>query len=260
MFFVLSKLLDFVLEPALWLVLLPVAALVTRSARWRYRLLVAATVLGVVFTNPALSNELLRWWELPPVRLSQLAPQPYDAAVLLTGVTEPRNGPADRVYLGRGADRFTNALWLYRAGRAKRIIISGGSGSLRPKPGTRTEAQDLAVLLRLAGVPSQHIWLETQSRNTRENARNTRALLQQRLPQGQPRLLLVTSAFHQRRALGCFSKAGLQVTAFPAGYLTAQREATPAYWLLPSSEALQQWSVLLHEVAGYVVYRLLGYA
>ncbi|WP_162910585.1 YdcF family protein [Hymenobacter oligotrophus] len=260
MFFVLSKLLDFVLEPALWLVLLPVAALVARSAKWRYRLLLATVALGVVFTNPGLSNELLRLWEMPPVRLAQLAPQPYDAAVLLTGITAPRRGPADRVYLDRGADRFTNALWLYRAGRARRIIISGGSGSLQPKPGVRTEAQDLAVLLRLSGVPTQHIWLETQSRNTRENAQNTKALLRQRLPNTTPRLLLVTSAFHQRRAVGGFNKAGLQVTPFPAGYLTVQRQATPAYWLLPSAEALQQWSVLLHEVTGYVVYRLLGYA
>jgi uncharacterized SAM-binding protein YcdF (DUF218 family) len=259
MFFLLSKLLDFVLEPALWLVLLPLGALLARNPHWRRRWLGSAFAAAVVFTNPGLSNELLRRWELPPVRLAALDAQPADAAVLLTGITDPRRGPTDRVYLDRGADRFTHALWLYRAGRVRRIIISGGSGAVLGRPGARTEAQDLSVLLRLAGVPTSAIWLEQRSRNTRENARYTQELLAQR-GVAQPRLVLVTSAFHQRRAIGCFRKAGLEVQPFPAGYLTVQRQSTPAYWLLPSTGALEQWSVLLHEVTGYVVYKLLGYA
>ncbi|GAB2968590.1 hypothetical protein GCM10027048_44350 [Hymenobacter coalescens] len=255
MFFLLSKLLNFLLLPALWLLALLAAALFTRRPRRRRALLLAALLLLVVGTNNALVNEALLAWELPPVRLRALGH--HDVGVLLTGIGDGRKSPHDRVYLGRGADRLTNALWLYRAGRIRRILISGGSGALNG-PTARTEARELYILLRLAGVPAAHMLLEERSRNTRENALYTKEMLA-----GHPELrsvVLVTSAFHQRRALGCFRRVGLQPVAFPAGFVTTDRSTSPHYWLVPDADALTRWSLLLHEISGYVVYRVLGYA
>ncbi len=254
MFFVLSKLLQYAVSPAVWLVGLLLAALLARPAAARRRWLLAATALALLATNGGLANEALRAWELPPVRLRQLPP--HDAAVLLTGITVPDKSPHDRVYLDDGADRLTNALWLYRAGKVHRIIVSGGSGSMLAV--AHTEADDLATLLRLAGVPARDILLEERSRNTRENARYTRQLLAAH-PEIKS-LVLVTSAFHQRRALGCFRRVGLAPTPFPAGYLSTDRRLTPQSWLIPDPEALVLWSRLLHELTGYLVYRLAGYA
>ncbi|WP_375418497.1 YdcF family protein [uncultured Hymenobacter sp.] len=254
MFFLLSKLLQYGLSPAVWLVGLLLAALLARTPGGRRRWLRAGALLTLIGTNGALANEALRVWELPPVPIAQVVP--HDAAVLLTGITVPNRSPHDRVYLGSGADRLTHALWLYRAGKVRRIIVAGGSGSVLGA--TQTEARDLATLLRLAGVPASAILLEERSRNTRENALFTRQLLA-----AHPTihsLVLVTSAFHQRRALGCFRRAGLAVTPFPAGYYTTDRSPTPDYWLVPSADALAQWSRLLHEVAGYLTYRTVGYA
>ncbi|SHK51794.1 YdcF family protein [Hymenobacter psychrotolerans] len=254
MFFLLSKLLDFLLLPVLWLMVLLLAAWLTRRPARRRAWLLAALALLVVSTNTALVNEALLAWELPPVRLREL-PARADAAVLLTGITSVSKSPHDRVYLHEGADRLTNALWLWRAGRVRHILVSGGSGAMLQK--AHTEAADLITLLHLAGVPDSVIIKEDQSRNTRENA-----LFTQRIVQARPELdtlILVTSAFHQRRALGCFTKAGLQPHPFPAGFLTSDRAATPDYWLVPSAEALSRWSLLLHEMSGYVVYKVLGY-
>ena len=251
MFFLLSKLLYYLLLPAVWLVVLLIAAVLLR--RWQRPLLLAATALALLATNTALVNEALLAWELPPVRLAQVSP--HDAGVLLTGITEVRKSPHDRVYVAQGADRLLHTLWLYRAGRIRRIIISGGSGAVRKV--VRSEAQELQLLLRLAGVPAQDILLETRSRNTRENALYTRQLLQQH--PDLKSLVLITSAFHQRRALGCFQKVGLQPTPFPAGYYSQDRTITPDYVLVPDAHALELWSVLAREISGYVVYKLLGY-
>ncbi|WP_138074991.1 YdcF family protein [Hymenobacter jeollabukensis] len=256
MFFLLSKLLDFLLLPALWLLGLLLAALLTRRPARRRALLLTALLLLVIGTNNALVNEALLAWELPPLTLRQLG-GPYDAGVLLTGIGDGRKSPHDRVYLGRGADRLTNALWLYRAGRIRRIIISGGSGLLKGARG-HTEAHELYVLLRLAGVPARDILLEERSRNTRENALYTKELLA-RHPDIKS-LVLITSAFHQRRALGCFHRVGLRPAPFPAGFVTTDRRLSPDYWLVPDADALARWSLLLHEISGYVVYRVLGYA
>ena len=250
MFFLLSKVLDFVLLPTVWLLALLVGALLARQPR---RWLVAALVVFVITTSPLLVNELLLAWERPPVALAAL-PRRADAAVLLTGITQVHKSPHDRVYLGMGADRFTNALWLYRAGRVRRIIVSGGSGAVQTA--AHTEADDLTTLLRLAGVPNAAIIREEKSRNTRENALFTKQLL---TPE-QDTLILVTSAFHQRRALGCFAKVGLHPIGFPAGYRSADRSLTPDDWLVPSPEALTNFSLLTHEVVGWLLYKVMGYA
>jgi len=254
LFFLLSKLLDFVLLPTPWLVGLLLAAWLARpGGRVRRFFLGAAVLLAVLGTNNALLNEALLAWEAPPVTLAALPPA--DAAVLLTGIAKNDKLPRDRVYLGRGADRFTNVLWLYRAGRVRRIIISGGSSGVLG--GADTEASGLRTLLRLAGVPDSAILLEGRSRNTRENALFTKALLRQH--PNVKSLVLVTSAYHERRALGCFARVGLHPQPFPADFRSTNRSWTPNYWLLPDPDALTLWSLLLHEIAGYVVYKVAGY-
>ncbi|TPG63599.1 YdcF family protein [Hymenobacter nivis] len=254
MFFLLSKILDAALLPTVWLVALLLGALVARQPRRQRQWLRAAAVLALVGTNRALSNEALRAWERPAVPLAALPPR-ADAAVLLGGITDANRQPADRVYLHAGADRFTNALWLYRAGRVRRIIVSGGSGMVGSQ--AVSEARQIATLLRLAAVPAADIWLEGRSRNTHENAEFTKQLLA-RHP-GADTLVLVTAAFHMRRAAGCFAQAGVPVLAFPAGFRTIPRSFTPDYWLLPAPAALEQWSLLLHEMAGWAVYKVRGW-
>jgi uncharacterized SAM-binding protein YcdF (DUF218 family) len=253
-FFLLSKLLDFVLLPVLWLLLLLAAALLARHPVRRRNLVRLTLLLFLLGTNNALINEALLAWELPPVRLAAL-PRRADVAVLLTGITSVNKSPHDRVYLHEGADRLTNALWLWRAGRVRHILVSGGSGAVLKK--AHTEAADLITLLHLAGVPDSVIIREDRSRNTRENAIFTKQIVT-----AHPELdtlVLVTSAFHQRRALGCFAKVGLHPLPFPAGFRTTDRAFTPDYWLTPDSDALGRWSLLLHEIAGYLTYKALGY-
>jgi uncharacterized SAM-binding protein YcdF (DUF218 family) len=254
LFFILSKTLDFVLLPAMWLVALLLGALVaTPGSHAQRRWLQAAGLLVLLGTNNALINEAMLAWEKPPVPLRAVAPA--DAVVVLTGVTAIRKSPHDRVYLGHGADRVTYALWLYRAGRARRIIISGGSGAILSV--ANTEAKELATVLRLAAVPKQDILLEERSRNTRENAKFTKQLLAKH-PDIKS-LILVTSGFHERRALGCFAKVGLHPQPFPADFYSTDRNWTPDYWLVPDIGALSRWSRLLHEMAGYIVYKVAGY-
>jgi uncharacterized SAM-binding protein YcdF (DUF218 family) len=248
-FFLLSKLLLYAVVPGL----LALLVYLLRRPRWRRWLLPALLLLAFVATSPALSNEALLAWELPPQPLGAL-PR-HDAAVLLTGITRVHKAPHDRVYLGEGADRLTNALWLYRAGRVRSIIISGGSGAVGAV--AHTEARDLYTLLRLSGVPRAALLLEERSRNTHENALFTKALLA-RHPAIKS-LVLVTSAFHQRRALGCFRRAGLAVTPWPADFRSTDRQLDPDAWLLPSLEAASHWALLLHELTGYAIYRVLGY-
>ncbi|HEX8349786.1 MAG TPA: YdcF family protein, partial [Hymenobacter sp.] len=173
MFFLLSKFLYYVVMPATWLVGLLMAALLTRNPVRRKRFVIAALLVTIVSTNGPLANLALLAWELPPVPLRNIAP--HDAGILLTGLANTHKSPHDRVYISSAADRITHTLWLYRAHRIRRIIVSGGSGDLTQR--VHTEAEEVNTLLRLAGVPQADILLEDRSRNTRENALFTKELL-----------------------------------------------------------------------------------
>jgi uncharacterized SAM-binding protein YcdF (DUF218 family) len=62
------------------------------------------------------------------------------------------------------------------------------------------------------GVDPKHIWLETESKTTYENALLSERFLKAR---GLNRILLVTQHWHMRRAVYSFSKTGLEVTPAP---------------------------------------------
>ncbi len=60
-------------------------------------------------------------------------------------------------------------------------------------------------------------WLEGESLDTEDNARNTAAILQ---GQGIRRIVLVTHAAHMRRAAGEFAAEGVEVIPAPTGFLS----------------------------------------
>jgi len=253
MFFILSKVLYYAVAPLTWILILLFIAIFSKKERLKKRALTATAALLLFFTNPFLANEALLLWEHPPVSMGNL--KQYDAAIILTGFTNQSKSPHDRIYAGKGADRVLLPLRLYKDGYIKNVVISGGSGSLLKK--YSTEAEEVKKILLQAGIPENHILYEDKSRNTHENARYTKALLQQH-PSLQ-RLLLVTSAFHIKRAHGCFEKQGIQTDVFSTDFYTHDRSFTPDQLIIPQEVCLYNWQVLLHEITGYVVYKLMGY-
>jgi uncharacterized SAM-binding protein YcdF (DUF218 family) len=253
MFFILSKTLDLFLAPLLWIVLLLLLSLLLRSERIRRRCLVAGIGLLLLLSNPFLANLAWRAWEVDAVPVANVGH--YDAAIILTGVTNTKENIPDRIHTSKGADRFLHPLMLYREGKIKKFLVTGGTSKLLKK--TRPEAEQIKILLMQAGVPAQDILTETRSQNTYQNARNTAILLKQH-PDMQ-RLLLVTSAFHMRRAAACFSKAGVYATPFSTDFYSNQVSFTPDDLLIPSAAAFSYWHLLIHEIAGFVIYKVVGY-
>jgi uncharacterized SAM-binding protein YcdF (DUF218 family) len=252
MFFLLSKILFYLIMPITWILALLVFSLVTKH-RQRSRLSLALALgIVLVFSNSFLMNEAWLLWEKEPVPVKELGV--YDAGIILTGFTSLEKSPHDRVYTNKGADRFLHAVMLYKTGHVRKLIVAGGLGALRKTH--FSEAQEVRTLLLLAGVPDTDILLEDKSQNTYENARYTRQLL--RHHPDLKSFVLVTSAFHMRRASACFAKAGIPHVLFPADFYSSDRLFRFEH-LFPSEEALSQWSRLVREAAGYVVYKVLRY-
>lgn len=211
-------------------------------------------IILLIFTNPFLASEAFRAWEGEPVPMSSIGN--YETAIVLSGVASTREDAPDRVFFVEGADRVIHTVQLYKAGKIKRILISGGSGALVGKK--VPEASLLKKVFLFSGVPDSVIFIEDQSRNTVESARFSRKVVDS-LHLGN-RFLLVTSAFHMPRSLGCFQKAGVSVAGYPTDFYTGDRSYDFADLIIPAESALSSWSTLIHEICGYWVYRILGYS
>ncbi len=111
--------------------------------------------------------------------------------------------PRVDIELTDSTDRVYQAAKLYRAGKAKTVIVAAGNQPWNE--GRVPEAQLIRDLLVEWGVSRPSIVLDTASKNTHENAINAAVALREN---GCQSSLLVTSAWHMPRAIAAFKKLG----------------------------------------------------
>lgn len=255
MFFLFSKLLSFLIQPLFIVVVLLAVGLVIRKPKLKKILLIAGFGSLLFFSNEFIANEVITWWELPAQPYNSM--RKYKAAVLLTGVAQHKNtGPTDRVYLYLGADRVNHTVELYKRGIVEQIIISGGISD--PDYEGIPEAIKLRELMKVMSVPDSVIWTDPYSNNTYENAVNTKVLMDSLQLQPQ-NCLLVTSAFHMRRALACFEKQTISMDYFTCDFRSHPRTFKFETLFIPKLEAIVIWQKLLKEWVGMFAYKIAGY-
>ena len=255
MFFYFSQFLSFLAMPlTLVLLLLVIAIIFTPKSRGRKILGIGILIL-VFFSNPFLSNLALIAWE-PPYKSFEEIPN-REFGIVLTGVTNLNKTATDRTFFSKGADRITQALQLYRMGKIKKILITGGQGLNPTNP--YSEAELLKRFLIMTGMPDTDILIEEKSVNTRENALFTKEFLKKNGIAIDQEFVLITSAFHMHRSKKCFDKVGLKTIPFPVDYYSHDLKYDLPELLYPRPEALVNWQVLIKEWIGLVVYRLVGY-
>jgi len=253
MFFILSKTFGYLARPLVVIVLLFLSSLVIRSKVWKRRLFFTALASLLFCSNEFISNEVMRLWELPPTPFSEIR-KTYEVGILLTGVTKSNFSPNDRVYFQRSSDRVTHTLQLYTLGHIKKILISGGSGTILER---NKEADDLSLVLQMMGVPKEDLLIENQSDNTYQSAVAVKKMIENMYSPTE--CLLITSGYHMRRSRACFKKAGYDVDTFTVDFLSSTRSFTPDALLIPKIESLFVWQALTKEWAGMLAYKMAGY-
>ena len=173
-----------------------------------------------------------------------------DAIVLLGGAVRGDTHFSSTGDLNQQVDRLTHALALYKAGKAPRILLSGGS-----HPGNRSEAEIMREHLEMMGIPRKALFMERESRDTHDNAVYSAILLKGK---GMKRILLVTSGFHMRRAVPLFERQGLEVIPAPTDFQRLVGGSSLPRWL-PSADNLVRSTYGLREYVGYIVYQYRGW-
>ena len=245
MYFVLSKVLLFLLVPFNWVLALLVIAIFKRSHISRRRYLIAALIMVYIFSIPLLFKGFTRIWDIKtdPLKTDGIK---YSAVIVLGGFAG--EGNVDGGQFNRASDRFITGLMLLKTGKARQILITGGNGSLAPD--AFREGPWVGTQLKKLGIADSLILIEGNSRNTLENAEfSKKMLLANKL---QPPYLLVTSAFHMRRAAMIFNKKGMRVIPQSSNYLTDNNHFN-VIDIIPAADTLSSWELYLKEMVGYVI-------
>lgn len=257
MYIYLSKLLPLMILPigvVIELTLVALLFLLFGKRKASAAFLVVALVVLWVSSMPIVADSLYGKLEqdFPPVALADIPVR--ECIVLLGGVVEPALSPRVDVEMMEAVDRVYKAAQLYRAGKGEVLIVTGGN--LPWSPFEQPEAESIKTLLLQWGVPVSAIVLEGASRNTRENAVNSAALLEKR---GCGRPLLVTSAAHMVRSVAAFEKLGIDVFAVSVDVRVIRKTAVTVLDFLPDADALLMTTDAVREWLGRRVYEWRGW-
>ncbi|MFZ1815046.1 MAG: YdcF family protein [Rhizobiaceae bacterium] len=253
MFFILSKLFWVIARPLNLLFFLSLAGMVAwRTGLHRLaRTVLSATIIVFAVTGFTQLPDLLIWRLEDHVIYPALPTSPYGIIILGGGLDASKQMQVEGYHLGEAADRLVLGLELKRRYPDARLIYSGGLATIAADGLPETRAA-LDMTRALYG-DDRGMEFEGTSRNTWQNAVFTGDLV------GEDRSrewLLVTSAFHMPRALGCFRKNGFTVLPVPTDY-RADELVFP--WLTGDvAGQFIKMSLFSKEIIGLVAYRFTG--
>lgn len=226
------------------LVILLVTGLILLPRRLGRVLVAFAAFALYILSMPWTGGVLLRSLEIaPPLEPARLAAA--DAIVILGGgraLDAPEYGGDTLKRLS--LERLRYGARLHRASGLP-VLVTGGL----PGGGTHAEGSLMAQSLRAEfGVPVR--WVETRAETTRDNARLAGDLLR---ADGVHRIVLVTHAWHLRRAVPGFEHQGFEIV--PAGVGFARTDVDDVFALLPTPAGLRDSAFALHEWLGILWYK-----
>ena len=244
----LNKILPVICLPIGLTVVLVGAGLILRKKVLCWTGLVVLLLLSTAFV----SGKLMRWVEGVEDRSVIKDVKTADAIVVLSGMIEERKNAPLGEWSG-AVDRFEGGVDLFKAGRAPLLIFTGGWVPWIPN--AKPEGEILVQRAVNLGVPKDKILVTGKVQNTEEEAVAVSQLCSRRLVVGRkPRIILVTSAFHMRRAGMLFRKNGFEVTPFPVDLQTSENSGITPLSFLPSAQALAGSETAIREMIGLACY------
>jgi len=254
MFFVLGKLAWIVLQPSnvlLGLILIGAICVLARRQERIGRVVLGLGLAGLLLAGfSPLSQMLIAPLEARFPRPDLAAGPPVTGIIILGGSEDGRAGSQKELAgLNEAAERITEGAALGLRFAQSRVLVSGGNGHLLKD--VPAEALAAGRLLQALGIGAERLLLEDKSRTTWENAVMSKAMA---APKPGERWLLVTSAWHMPRAIGCFRAAGFPVEAWPVDYRLAPRLSFEESYI----SGIRQMDFAIREYIGLLGYYLAG--
>ena len=219
---------------------------------WRkYRLIWIALMCLLLLSTPVVSSFLFAQLEAVGSRKTPADMLPADAIVVLSGMTHSIRTEKGIISEWNDPDRFFGGMELIKAKKAPIIIFTKGKLPWKIGPPESELLQATAIEM---GVHPQQILVTGEVENTEDESREVKKILQSK----GNRIILVTSAYHMRRAKITFDNKGLEVQPYPVDFKLGEYAMTPMDFI-PNPGSLATTEKCVKELMGTVYYTLKGF-
>ena len=253
-FFLASKVIWALISPDSLIVILGVSAWIAAILKWQRvsRSVLASCALLLVLIGFFPVGE----WLIAPLEnrftTNAALPSEVDGIIVLGGAILPRlSNTWQQPEVNGSADRLINFLYLARLYPNAQLVFTGGSGAVSEQE--FKEAEMAQILFDQLGLAQRAIIFESESRNTSENARHSKALV---TPESDENWLLVTSAFHMPRSIGVFCQEQWIVHPYPVDHYSQNGNLLRLNFSFSTNLSVLRRAI--KEWVGLVAYRISG--
>jgi len=158
------------------------------------------------------------------------------------------NEVGDSTYVEWGdPDRFFGGIALFKAGKAQKLVFTGGKMPLDKVK--KTEGEVLKEYTISNNIPSEKIFVTKDVENTADEAMAVKDLISP-----SRRIILVTSAYHMYRAQRLFEKQGFEVIRYKVDYKIGRNKEIVIMDFLPDAERIKLTEIGIREILGRLFY------
>ncbi len=216
----------------------------------------SAITLLLIFSNGVFSGLLWIFLEQPWKRLEPNSMDFVDGIVVLSMGRKLPPGKT-KIIEWRDPDRFFAGLELYKAKRSNKLIFTGG---IIPYEPNLPPEGDIYIKEAISlGVSEQSLFTTGSVLNTFQEAKEIKKLLNKGSNTSRNTIILVTSAYHMKRAKRVFEREGIIVKPYPVDFKSNKFNTllkNPLKWI-PSAESFFASSTAIREILGRIIYRSL---
>ena len=239
------KILPLLFSPLFLIISLIILGLILNSKKIS---LIGIAIL-IIFSVPIVSNKLMAYLESDYELIEPSKVETADAIVVLSGMVSAVKTKDGLDYeWGGGVDRFFAGIDLFKSDTAPVLIFTGGKlpWSIGVPEGEFLKKEAIKL-----GIPKKDILITENVENTDQEAKAIKKLLSS----DNPKVILVTSAFHMPRAQLVFEAAGVKVVPSPVDFIIEAGKLTFMSFI-PSASSFAATSFFVREMIGRTYYNL----
>jgi len=239
------KILPLIFSPLFFIISLIIFGLIIGSKK----ISLTGVIILVILSMPIISGKLIAYLESDYELIKPSKVESADAVVVLSGMVktiQTKNG-LDYEW-SEAADRIFAGIDLFKSNKAPVLILTGGKLPWSIGVPEGEYLRDVAIDL---GVPKKDILITENVENTDQEAKAIKKILLL----DNPKVILVTSAFHMPRAQLVFEAAGINVIPFPVDFIIGAEKLTFMSFI-PSAGSFASTSFFVREMIGRTYYSL----
>ena len=239
------KILPLIFSPLFFIISLIIFGLIIGSKK----ISLTGVIILVILSMPIVSDKLIAYLESDYELIKPSKVESADAVVVLSGMVktiQTKNG-LDYEW-SEAADRIFAGIDLFKSNKAPVLILTGGKLPWSIGVPEGEYLRDVAIDL---GVPKKDILITENVENTDQEAKAIKKILLL----DNPKVILVTSAFHMPRAQLVFEAAGINVIPFPVDFIIGAEKLTFMSFI-PSAGSFASTSFFVREMIGRTYYSL----